>query len=75
MSIMRVFWGLAAVALTPELDALYHKLRTILTGKVLGCGVRWDMAIEMLNAAIKAHASHFVSEAQIRHFIQFQNWA
>ena len=70
MSIMRVFWGLA---LTPELDALYHKLRTIPTGKGLGCGVGWDMAIEMLNAAIKAHVNHFVSEAQIRHFIQ--NWA
>ena len=67
---MRVFWGLA---LTPELDALYHKLRTIPTGKGLGCGVGWDMAIEMLNAAIKAHVNHFVSEAQIRHFVQ--NWA
>ena len=31
------------------------------------------MAIDMLNAAIKAHVSHFVSEAQIRRFVQ--NWA
>ena len=31
------------------------------------------MAIEMLNAAIKAHVSHFVSEAQVTNFVQ--NWA
>ena len=31
------------------------------------------MAIEMLNAAIKAHVSHFVSETQVKHFVA--NWA
>ena len=29
--------------------------------------------IEMLNAAIKAHVSHFVSESQVKHFVA--NWA
>ena len=67
MSIMRVFWGMA---LTPELDALYHKIRTLPGG---AGAVGWDMAIEMLNAAIKAHVSHRVSEAQINQFIR--SWA
>jgi hypothetical protein len=70
MSIMRVFWGMA---LTPELHALYHKIRTIPLSDQYGSGVGWDMAIEMLNAAIKAHVNHFVSEAQIRQFIL--NWS
>ena len=70
MAIMRVFWGQAMV---PELDALYHKLRTIPMSDKYGCGVGWDMAIEMLNWAIKAHVSHFVSEAQLRRFIA--NWS
>ena len=66
MAIMRVFWG---QALTPEVDALYHKIRTIPLSDQFGSGVGWDMAIEMLNAAIKAHISHFVSEAQLRRFV------
>ena len=70
MSIMRVFWGMA---LTPELDALYHKIRTIPSGSGLGCNVGWDMAIEMLNAAIKAHVEHQVSHDQIRNFLK--HWA
>ena len=70
MAIMRVFWGMA---LTPELAALYHKIRTIPSGDGLGSGVGWDMAIEMLNAAIKAHVEHQVSHDQIRHFLA--NWA
>ena len=70
MSIMRVFWGMA---MTPELDALYHRIRTIPSGDSMGCGVGWDMAIEMLNAAIKAHVLHQVSHAQIKQFLA--NWA
>ena len=70
MAIMRVFWG---QALTPEVDALYHKIRTIPLSDQFGSGVGWDMAIEMLNATIKAHVSHFVSEAQLRRFVA--NWA
>ena len=70
MSIMRVFWGMA---LTPELSALYHKIRTIPSGDSLGSGVGWDMAIEMLNAAIKAHVLHQVSHTQISQFLS--NWA
>ena len=70
MAIMRVFWG---QAMTPEIDALYHKLRTIPLSDEYGSGVGWDMAIEMLNAAIKAHVNHFVSEAQLKHFVA--NWA
>ena len=70
MSIMRVFWGLA---LTPELDRLYHNIRTIPSGTSPGCGVGWDMAVEMLNAAIKAHVMHQVSHAQITNFLA--NWA
>ena len=71
MSIMRVFWGLA---LKPELDALYHKIRTIpANGGSLGSGVGWDMAVEMLNGAIKAHVLHQVSHTQITTFLE--NWA
>ena len=70
MSIMRVFWGMA---LTPELSALYHKIRTLPNNKGNGSGVGWDMAIEMLNAAIKAHVEHRVSETQITQFVQ--SWA
>ena len=67
MSIMRVFWGLA---LNPVLCDLYHKIRTIPTNDSDGSGVGWDMAVEMLNAAIKAHVNHFVSETQINNFVQ-----
>ena len=70
MSIMRVFWGMA---LTPELSDLYHKIRTLPNGPNEGTGVGWDMAIEMLNAAIKAHVEHRVSETQITQFVQ--SWA
>jgi hypothetical protein len=70
MSIMRVFWGRA---MTANLNDLYHKLRTIPLSDRYGSGVGWDMAIEMLNAAIKAHVSHFVSESQVKHFVA--NWA
>ena len=52
MSIMRVFWGMGMV---PELDALYHAIRTIPSGEHDGCGVGWDWMIEALNGAIKAH--------------------
>ena len=70
MSIMRVFWGMA---LKPELDALYHKIRTIPSSQSPGAGVGWDMACEMLNAAIKAHVLHQVSHEQITSFLA--NWA
>ena len=70
MAIMRVFWGMGLV---PDLDALYHAIRTIPSGEHLGCGVGWDWAIEMLNGAIKAHVGAHVSEAQIRNFIE--SWA
>ena len=70
MAIMRVFWGMA---LTPELQELYHKIRTLPNSDELGSGVGWDMAIEMLNAAIKAHVAHRVSEVQICNFIR--SWA
>jgi hypothetical protein len=67
MSIMRVFWGMA---LTPELSDLYHKIRTLPSNNEHGDGVGWDMAIEMLNAAIKAHVCHRISEIQITNFVQ-----
>ena len=70
MSIMRVFWGLA---LAPELDALYHRIRTIPSGNSPGSGVGWDMSVEMLNAAIKGHVQHQVSHTQISNFLA--NWA
>lgn len=70
MSIMRVFWGMA---MTPELDALYHRIRTIPSGQAAGSGVGWDMAVEQLNAAIKAHVEHQVSHVQISQFLS--NWA
>ena len=70
MSIMRVFWGMA---LTPELDALYCAIRTIPSGNSPGSGVGWDMAIEMLNGAIKSHVLHQVSHTQISQFLE--SWA
>lgn len=70
MAIMRVFWGMGLV---PDLDALYHAIRTIPSGEHLGCGVGWDWAIEMLNGAIKKHVGAHVSEAQIRKFVE--SWA
>ena len=70
MAIMRVFWGMAMV---PELDALYHAIRTIPSGEHLGCGVGWDMVIEKVNLAIKEHVDAHVSEEQIRNFVE--NWA
>ena len=70
MAIMRVFWGMALV---PELSDLYHKIRTIPNNDENGSGVGWDMAIEMLNAAIKAHVCHRVSEIQIAQFVR--QWA
>lgn len=57
MAIMRVFWGMGLV---PDLDALYHAIRTIPSGEHLGCGVGWDWAIEMLNGAIKKHVGAHV---------------
>ena len=66
MAILRVFWG---KALTPELDALYHEIRTIPSGVHDGCGVGWDWEIELLNAAIKGHVAQHVSEAQINNFV------
>ena len=63
MAIMRVFWG---CAMTPDLHTLYHTIRTI-----DGCG--WDMAIERLNAAIKAHVHTHVSHTQVRDFLL--DWA
>jgi hypothetical protein len=70
MSIMRVFWGMALV---PELSELYHNIRTIPNNDERGSGVGWDMAIEMLNGAIKAHVQHRVSEVQIAQFVE--QWA
>ena len=70
MSIMRVFWGLC---LTSELSALYHKIRTIPNSDENGSGVGWDMAIEMLNGAIKAHVEQRISQTQIAEFVH--SWA
>ena len=70
MSIMRVFWGCAMV---PDLDALYHKIRTMPSGDHDGCGVGWDWAIEVFNHAIKSHVDTHVSEAQINNFVE--DWA
>lgn len=70
MSIMRVFWG---CAMTPDLDALYHKIRTMPSGEHDGCGVGWDWAIELFNHAIKSHVSTRVSETQINNFVD--QWA
>ena len=70
MAILRAFWG---QALCPELDELYHNIRSIPSGEHDGCGVGWDWAIELLNHAIKSHVDMHVSEAQIRNFIA--NWS
>ena len=52
MSILRVFWGQAMV---PELDELYHAMRSMPSGDHEGCGVGWDWPIELLNGSIKSH--------------------
>lgn len=70
MAIMRVFWS---NALVPDLKALYEEIRTIPSGTTAGCGVGWDWAVELLNAAIKEHVASRVSEQQIKTFVA--NWA
>ena len=52
MSIMRVFWGMA---MTPDLNELYHNVRTLPAGQYGGSGVGYDMKIENFNLAIKIH--------------------
>ena len=66
MSILRVFWGQAMV---PELDELYHAMRSMPSGEHDGSGVGWDWPIENLNGAIKSHVDMHVSEAQIEKFL------
>jgi len=70
MAILRVFWG---QALSSDLSALYHKIRTIPTGTHDGCGVGWDMPCEDLNGAIRSHVDTRVSEKQITNFVA--DWA
>lgn len=70
MAIMRVFWGMV---LSPELDELYHAIRTAPTdADYAGSNVGWDMLIEWLNRAIKGHVTSHISKAQIERFIL--NW-
>ena len=70
MAILRVFWGMCLV---PELDALYHEVRTAPTdSKHPGSNVGWDMLIEWLNSAIKSHVTAHITRAQIEEFIR--NW-
>lgn len=70
MALLRVFWG---QCLHPDLDALYHAIRTMPSGEHNGCGVGWDWPIELFNGAIKFHVDTHVSEAQINSFCD--NWA
>ena len=57
MSIMRVFWGMALV---PELNDLYHKIRAVPSDSgELNEG--WDMLIELLNREIQRHCHTHVS--------------
>ena len=70
MAILRVFWGMV---LSPELDELYHKIRTAPTdSEHPGSNVGWDMLIEWLNRAIKSHVTTHITEAQIEEFLR--NW-
>ena len=70
MAILRVFWG---TCLAPELDELYHKIRTAPTdAKHPGSNVGWDMLIEWLNHAIKKHVTAHITREQIEQFIR--NW-
>lgn len=70
MAIMRVFWG---TCLSAELDALYHEIRTAPTNsKHPGSNVGWDMLIEWLNKAIKAHVTTHITKDQISQFLR--NW-
>ena len=69
MSLLRVFWGQCMV---PELDEVYHAMRSMPSGDHEGCGVGWDWPIELLNGSIKSHVDMHVSEEQILKFIE--NW-
>ena len=70
MAILRTFWG---QAMLPELDELYHRIRSVPSGDHDGSGVGWDWPIENLNGAIKSHVDMHVSEEQINKFVS--NWA
>ena len=70
MSIMRVFRGMA---MTPDLNELYHNVRTLPAGQYDGSGVGYDMKIENFNLAIKTHVDMHVSEPQLVNFSQ--DWA
>ena len=70
MALLRVFWGRAMV---PDLDKLYHAIRTMPSGQHDGCGVGWDWPIEQVNFAIKQHVDMHVSETQITNFVA--DWA
>lgn len=65
MSIMRIFWS---EALSPQLAALYHKLRAIPMSERTHVG--WDTPIEWLNLGITEGVSKLVSESRIANCIE-----
>ena len=67
MAVMRVFWGMALV---PELDSIYHRIRAAPSCMLPGHHVGWDMLEEKQNEAIRAHVCHHVSETQINNFVE-----
>ena len=67
MSIMRIFWSRA---LHPDLQKLYHALRSIPMSDRPGSMVGWDCIIEWLNGAITAGVSSHVSLESIIKFIE-----
>ena len=61
------------MATTPDLNELYHNVRTLPAGQYGGSGVGYDMKIENFNLTIKTHVDMHVSDPQLVNF--FQDWA
>lgn len=67
MSIMRIFWSRA---LHPDLQKVYHAIRSIPMSDKPGSLVGWDTPVEWLNGAITEGVASHVSEPRIERFVQ-----
>ena len=63
MAAMQVYLG---SAMHPQLDALYHKIRTLYTGGGPGTNTGWDMLPERVNLALKEDVTCQISEELIQ---------
>ena len=67
MSILRVFW---AHAMHPDLQHIYHGIRSLPVSRRPGSRVGWDMLCEWLHRSISAGVQTRVSEERITHYIE-----